>query len=266
MNVIYFGLAAIALYITVAVQTSEIARSSTSGPTLRSPTGLLALLAVGAHAFVLYPTTVTGAGINLGIFNAASLVAWIVAVVVILSTWRRPLHSLGMVILPFAALILGLSLVFSHERLLPTASPGIAMHVALSVLAYSLFSIAALQAVYLAFAEHRLKSHEPLLGFLPPLTTMEQLMFELTGVAFLMLSAGLAIGGFYIEDVRGQHLTHKIFFSALAWVVFAVLLVGRHYWQWRGRRAVKYVIAGFVLLAIGFFGSKIALELILHRA
>ena len=94
MNVIYFGLAAIALYITVAVQTSEIARSSTGGPTLKSPTGILALLAVAAHAFVLYPTTVTGAGINLGIFNAASLVAWIVAVVVILSTWRRPLHSL----------------------------------------------------------------------------------------------------------------------------------------------------------------------------
>ena len=53
----------------------------------------------------------------------------------------------------------------------------------------------------------------------------------------------------------------------LLWTVaVAVLLVGRYHWQWRGRRAVKYVIAGFVLLAIGFFGSKIALELILHRA
>ena len=265
MNVIFFGLAAIALYITVAVQTSEIARTSTSGFTLKSPAGALALLAVTAHAMVLYPATITGAGINLGIFNAASLVAWIIALVVILTALRRPAHSLSVVILPFAALILGVSLIFSRERLLPAGSPGIAMHIALSLLAYSLFAIAALQAAYLAFAEHRLKRHAPVLRFLPPLPAMEQLLFQLTGVAFALLSAGLIIGGLYIEDVREQHLAHKIFFSLLAWLIFAVLLIGRYHWQWRGRRAVKYVIAGFVFLAVGFFGSKIALELILQR-
>ena len=265
MNVIFFGLVAIALYITVAVQTSEIARTSTSGFTLKSPTGVLALLAVMAHAMVLYPATITGAGINLGIFNAASLVAWIIALIVILATLRRPAHSLSVVILPFAALVLGVSLIFSRERLLPAGSTGIAMHIALSLLAYSLFAIAALQAAYLAFAEHRLKRHVPVLRFLPPLPAMEQLLFQLTGLAFALLSAGLIIGGLYIEDVREQHLAHKIFFSVLAWLIFAVLLVGRYHWRWRGRRAVKYVIAGFVFLALGFFGSKIALELILQR-
>lgn len=265
MNVIFFGLVAIALYITVAVQTSEIARTSTSGFTLKSPTRVLALLAVTAHAMVLYPATITGAGINLGIFNAASLVAWIIALVVILTTIRRPAHSLSVVILPFAALILGVSLIFSRERLLPAGPPGIAMHIALSLLAYSLFAIAALQAVYLAFAEHRLKRHAPVLRFLPPLPVMEQLLFQLTGLAFALLSAGLIIGGLYIEDIGEQHLAHKIFFSILAWLIFAVLLIGRYHWQWRGRRAVKYVIAGFVFLAVGFFGSKIALELILQR-
>jgi ABC-type uncharacterized transport system permease subunit len=265
MKVIFFGLAAIALYITVAVQTSEIARTSTSGYTLKSPTGILALLAVTAHGLVLYPATVTGAGINLGIFNVASLVAWIIALTVILATLRWPAHSLSVVILPFAAVILGVSLIFSHEHLLPASSPGIAIHIALSLLAYSLFAIAALQAIYLAFAEHRLKQHAPVLRFLPPLPTMVQLLFQLTGVAFLLLSAGLIIGGLYIEDVSAQHLAHKIFFSILAWLTFAVLLIGRYHWRWRGRRAVKYVIAGFAFLAVGFFGSKIALELILHR-
>jgi ABC-type uncharacterized transport system permease subunit len=266
MNVIYFGLAAIALYLTVAVLTSEIARASTGVLTLKPTTGMLALLALAAHALSLYPTTVTDVGINLGIFNAASLVAWIIALVVILATWRRPLSSLSVVMLPFAALVVGLSLVFSHQRLLPAASPGIALHVALSLLAYSLFAIAALQALFLAFAENRLKSHEPVFGFLPPLPIMEHLLFQLTGIAFVLLSAGLATGALYIEDIHAQHLAHKIYFSIIAWLTFGLLLVGRHHWHWRGRRAVKFVIAGFVLLAIGFFGSKIALELILERA
>lgn len=144
-------------------------------------------------------------------------------------------------------------------------NPGIAIHITLSLLAYSLFAIAALQALYLAFAEHRLKRHTPVLGFLPPLPEMERIMFQLTGIAFLLLSAGLIVGGHYIENVYEQHLAHKIFFSAGAWLVFATLLLGRHYWQWHGHRACKYVLTGFLLLALGFFGSKIALELILER-
>lgn len=266
MDVIFFGLAAIALYLTVAVQTSEIARASSSSYALKPITALLALLALAAHALTLYPMVVTAAGINLGIFSAASLVAWLIAAIAIVTTMRRPVASLSVVILPVAALVVGISLVFSHKHVVQPGSAGIALHIALSLIAYSLFAIAALQAGYIVFAAHRLKSHAPVMRFLPPLPTMEQLLFQLTGVAFVLLSSGLVVGSFYIEDVRGQHLAHKIVFSVLAWLVFAVLLTGRHYWHWRGRRAAKYVIAGFVLLALGFFGSKVALELILHRA
>ena len=65
---------------------------------------------------------------------------------------------------------------------------------------------------------------------------------------------------------RAQHLAHKIFFSVLAWLAFALLLIGRYHWHWRGRRAVRFLVAGFGLLAVGFFGSKIVLELVLHSA
>lgn len=266
MNITAFGLAAIVLYVLAAMRTSGIARHGAAGLTGRSPAFAIAALALAAHAVVLYPSTITGGGINLGLFNAASLVAWIIALVIVMLIPRRPLPSLCVVILPFAAAVLGVSLVFTQENVVTADAPaGIALHIAMSLIAYSLFAIAALQAIYLAFAERRLKQHEPVLRFLPPLPTMESLMFELTAIAFALLSVGLAIGGFYIEDVRGQHLSHKIFFSLLAWCVFAVLLAGRRLRHWRGRRAARYVIAGFALLAIGFFGSKIALELVLDR-
>ena len=133
------------------------------------------------------------------------------------------------------------------------------------MIAYSLFAIAALQAIYLSFAARRLKSHVPVLRFLPPLAIMEQLMFQLTGIAFVLLSIGLLVGVPYIHDVHAQHLGHKIVFSALAWLTFAVLLIGRYQWHWRGRRAVRFLLTGFVLLALGFFGSKFVLELVLHK-
>jgi len=266
MNATIFGLAAIALYLTAAAQMSHLARAPSAHPAMQPRTGLLALGALLAHGAALYPMIVTAGGLNLGIFSAASLVAWLVAGIAVVATARRSAASLTVVILPFAAAMLAVSLVFSHRHLVNPQSPGLALHIALSLVAYSLFAIAALQAAYLAFAEHRLKQHTPVLGFLPPLPTMEQLLFQLTSVAFVLLSVGLIIGCLYIEDVSSQHLAHKIFFSLLAWVIFAILLVGRYHWHWRGRRAVKYVIAGFVMLALGFFGSKLVLELILHRA
>lgn len=266
MNAFIFGLVAIALYLAAAVKSSEIARASATSVAPRPGAALVAFAAIGAHAAALYPMMVTGAGINLGIFSAASLVAWIIATIAILATLRAPVASLVVVILPFTAVIVGVSLLFSDQRLLSDLPAGLALHIGLSLIAYSLFAIATLQAFYLLFAARRLKAHAPVLRFLPPLAVMEQLMFQLTGIAFVLLSLGLAIGMHYIEDVRAQHLAHKIFFSVLAWLAFALLLVGRYHWHWRGRRAVRFLVAGFGLLAVGFFGSKIVLELVLHSA
>ena len=265
MNIVLFGLIAIVLYVAVAIRSSLGGAAGTGAHTLRSVTGALALLGLAAHAVTLYPLTLTSQGLNLGIFSAASLVAWLIALITVLATVRRPLASLAVVILPLAAVVVGLSLLFSRPHIMAETTPGVALHIALSLIAYSLFAIAAVQALYYAFAERRLRAHHPVMSFLPPLAVMEAAMFQLTALAFVLLSLGLAIGAFHIEDIRGQHLAHKIVFSLLAWLVFAVLLVGRYWRRWRGRHAVKYVLAGFLLLALGFFGSKIALELVLDR-
>ncbi len=266
MHTMVPGVAAIALYLFVAIQSSR--RIALTGGTVsfRTMTGGLALLALVGHAVTLYPMTVTNSGINLGIFSAASLVAWLIAGLTVVATSRRALASLLVVIFPFAAIALGTSLLFSHPHVLPRYSTGTALHVGLSLVAYAMFAVAALLGLYLAFAERRLKSHHPVMRFLPPLSDMEQTMFQLTAIAFLTLSSGLLLGFISIDDISGQHLAHKIVFSILAWITFAVLLAGRHLWHWRGRRAVHLVLGGFVLLALGFFGSKVALELILERA
>lgn len=62
-----------------------------------------------------------------------------------------------------------------------------------------------------------------------------------------------------------QHLVHKTVLSTLAWLMFGGLLIGRLRYGWRGKTAIVWTLSGFAVLILAYFGSKIVLELILHR-
>lgn len=62
-----------------------------------------------------------------------------------------------------------------------------------------------------------------------------------------------------------QHLVHKTVLGIIAWLVFAVLLWGRWRFGWRGRTAIRWTLSGAVTLMLAYFGSKLVLELLLHR-
>ena len=241
--------------------------AAVSFATARRSLGLVATLAaLLGHAVFLWPLIATAHGVNFGIVNAASIVGWCIASIVLALNWQRPLESLAAVILPITGLALGLDLWLPSPSLAEHHLPlGMYLHIALAIIAYSLFAIAATQALLLMFATRQLRHHHPVMTFLPPLPTMEAVMFQLTAFAFGLLCASLVLGFAFVEDIRAQHLAHKIVFSALAWLVFATLVFGRWRWNWRGRQGVKYVLSGFALLALAFFGTKFVLELILHR-
>ncbi|MGQ0656846.1 MAG: cytochrome C assembly family protein [Chromatiales bacterium] len=262
------SLATVTLYLLAA---RGIAYVLLRGPPSSPPRRLQpALIVAGAllHAILLYSNLLTSQGMNFGVFNAASLVGWIVIVILLGASAFRQVYPLMAFLLPMAALAIGLELAFSPQRILPGRTPlGIELHIALSLLAYSVLTIAALQAVLVAVADYQLRHRRPVkvMQALPPLATMETLLFQLIRVGLFLLSLGLVIGFLSVENLFAQHLVHKTVLSLSAWLVFAFLLWGRHYRGWRGRIAVRYTLSGFVLLALGFFGSEIVLQLILHR-
>jgi ABC-type uncharacterized transport system permease subunit len=100
---------------------------------------------------------------------------------------------------------------------------------------------------------------------MPPLQTMEALLFQIIAVGELLLSVALLSGFVYLEDIFAQHLMHKTVLSIFAWLVFAVLLWGRWRLGWRGKLAIRWTLAGFVALMLAYFGSKFVLELVLQR-
>jgi len=138
-------------------------------------------------------------------------------------------------------------------------------HILLSVLAHSLLAIATLQALLLSYQYKKLKTRHPkgLIGILPPLQTMETLMFELVWAGFALLTLSILSGLIYLDNIFAQHLAHKTVFSILAWFIYATLLWGRHSIGWRGIIAIRWMLVGFAALMLAYFGSKIVLEVIL---
>lgn len=230
---------------------------------------LLAAVAASIHALTLYVNIFAASGgLNFGFFNAVSMMTWLVASLLLLAAVTKPVESLGAVILPSAGIALVLDQVFPTSHILLAAdAANLRYHIIISILAYSTLSIAALQAILLAIQNRYLRAKHPggyIRGF-PPLETMESLLFQMIGVGFAFLTLSLLTGLPQIDDMFAQHQAHKTILSIIAWLFFAVLLWGRWRFGWRGRTAVRWVHAGFVVLILAYFGVKLVKELLLGR-
>jgi ABC-type uncharacterized transport system permease subunit len=269
MYSIVLGGSAMVLYVlTGSLLGVRLSRAGSGRPWGKG--GLLAIGWSGAllHAVILIPALLNPQGINLGFFNALSLTGWLIAVVMLLAALWRPVETLGIMLLPFSALTVLLGLWFPSERIVGDSTQWpLEVHILISILAYSILTLAAVQAVLLAIQDRRLRNRQPG-GFvrgIPPLMTMESLLFQMIGIGFALLSLALLSGWFFLEDIFAQHLVHKTVLSLVAWAVFGILLWGRWRFGWRGRKAIGWTLGGFGTLALAYFGSKLVLELVLQR-
>lgn len=226
--------------------------------------------AVLLHAALLYTGLIQPQGLNLGLTQTVSLVAWAVAALFLAAALGRPIESLGMIVMPFAGLMLALEWLWpGQQRIAFLNSPLESAHIVVSLLAYSLLSIAVLQSLMLMLQERCLRAHQAggFLRALPPLETMESLMFQMIAVGFGLLTLTVVSGVFFSEAVFGKPLrfTHHVVLSLIAWAVFAMLVIGHWRYGWRGRTALRWTLTGFTLLVLGYFGSKFVLEVLLRR-
>lgn len=225
-------------------------------------------VAVTLHAAILSQGIITDTGLNLAFFHALSLLAWVVSVLLLVSAFGKPVENLGILLLPVTAVALAISWRVPSVHLLPQhASMELGIHVLLSVLAYGVLTLASMQAILLAIQDRQLHKHHPggFVRALPPLQSMETLLFQLIALGFVLLTLALTSGFVYLENLFAQHLVHKTVLSIIAWVVFAVLLWGRYRHGWRGRKALRWTLGGFLILMLAYLGSKAVLELVLHR-
>jgi ABC-type uncharacterized transport system permease subunit len=260
------ALVATLLYLIATVHIARRIRAGRAGErAFFLGAGTLAVLLHGAH--VLDTLTVEG-GIALGLLNAASLVGLLIAVVAILTSLVRPVAAVSAGAFPLAATLLLLSMLFADHYTPRRFGSGVGVHIVLSLLAYAVLAMATVHAGLLAVQNRMFRDHRigGLLRALPPIQTMEAILFELVATGFVLLSLAILAGLLYVDDFFAQHLIHKTILTIAGWVALAVLLTGHRLAGWRGRTAVRWTVAAFVLLVVAFFGSKFVLEMVLGRS
>jgi ABC-type uncharacterized transport system permease subunit len=229
---------------------------------------IIGLFAVMLHAITLYNNLLIPEGLNLGFFNAMSLIAWLMALLLLLAAFTNPVESLGVFLLPMTGIAVCLELIFPGQHtLIASEALELKLHILMSILAYSLFGLAAIHALLLAVQDNHLRNKRPggFIRALPPLQTMENLLFQMIALGLGMLTLSLVTGSLYLDNMFEQRLAHKTILSMTAWVVFATLLWGRWKFGWRGKKAIRWTLSGFFVLMLAYMGSKWVAEIILGR-
>jgi ABC-type uncharacterized transport system permease subunit len=267
MHTILIGTLAIFLYLIAAIMLGIRLRNRNTNPASKWRGLVAAFVAVLLHGSMLLKYVFTDEGLKLGLYNSISLVTWLISLIVILTAIKRPTENLGIIAFPGTALAIAMESTFTAGQITETLNSPIEFHIMTSIAAYSLLSIAAVQAILLTIQDRHLRNKRPggFIRALPPLQTMEDLLFQMIGFGFVLQSLSLISGFVFLENMFAQHLVHKTVLSLIAWCVFATLLWGRWKFGWRGKTAIRWTLSGFGLLALAYIGSKAVLEVILHQ-
>jgi ABC-type uncharacterized transport system permease subunit len=222
------------------------------------------------HAMLLYQVLFGAPELRFGFGLALSIILWLAVLIYWLERNFLNLEGMQPVLLAAAAICSFLPLPFPG-LLSPayTHSLEFRLHLALGMLAYSLFTIAALQAFLMTLLESRLRGRAVAgpLASLSPLLTMESVLFKLIAMGFFLLTLTLVTGAIFSETIFQQAMkfSHKTLFAIISWLIFAALLAGRHFYGWRGRKALRWTLSGFSALLLAYVGRRFVLEVILSR-
>ncbi|MGB4063608.1 MAG: cytochrome c biogenesis protein CcsA [Azonexus sp.] len=227
-------------------------------------------VALVIHATGLYDALFAEVGMRFSFSFALSLMMWLAVLIYWLESFMARMEGMQPMVLPLAALCTVLPAFFPNVHLVAHASAtGFKLHFLAAMLAYSLLTLSALHAIFMGFTENALhkRSLTRSLSSLPPLLTMEKLLFRMLLVGFILLTLTVGSGVLFSEALFGKPLTvdHKTLFAFASWGIFATLLVGRHAWGWRGKRALRWTLTGFALLILAYVGSRFVAEVILGR-
>jgi len=258
------GYAGLAIFLWRAALTPAAARPRASW----AHAALFVPLAL--HAVLLARAAFADGGLYLGVGNALSVIIWLTVLIYWTGSFFYRLEGLQVLVVPTAAALSLLPLAFPPGRpLTDTHLAAFKAHLVISLLAYSLFTIASLHVLMMAIMERRLhRGNLPqFMQSLPPLLTMERLLFQIIFAGFVLLTLTLGSGILFSEELFGKPMrfTPKTVFGILSWIIFGALLAGRALYGWRGRVAMRWTLAGFLSLFLAYIGTKFVLEVLLQR-
>jgi ABC-type uncharacterized transport system permease subunit len=230
------------------------------------------LIGIGLLAhFTILKTSISFNPINLGFSNALIATSFFSILIFWILNFNKNFNYLQpFLLIPSAFLLIIHPLFLSNHFLTTDLSPLFMTHIAIALLAYSLFTFSAYVAIFILIFEkklHQKKKIDMILSGFQPLIEMENFLFNINKFGFILLTITLISGILFSEQLFGTPLqfNHKTVFSILAWLIYGLLLVGKRLYGWRGRNSIYISLTAFVFLLLSYLGSKFVLEIILHR-
>jgi ABC-type uncharacterized transport system permease subunit len=235
-------------------------------PRLEPLAWVVILVAILGHSDAIMRMIRIHGAFSIGLLEAMSLLGWTLAVLACLVSIDKQNRVLGCIL--FLSAAVGASMTGAGRNFAEgTAGWELTAHILLSMAAAALLFAAAVTAVLLIILDRRLRTRRisALPSTLPPLDTLEKVMFRLIATGFGFLTLALFTGFVFVTNLFTQNLVQKTVLSLIAWLLFGVLLIGRWRFGWRGRSAVQWTLSGFAVLAVAYFGVKFVLEYLYGR-
>jgi ABC-type uncharacterized transport system permease subunit len=261
------GFLAILLYLVAAAAAIQAARRESARTAFHEPAFYFAAAALAAHAAWLAAVLEPVEGYSLGLADSASLMGLAVGAGGVLAVCAKRFRAVAAVCLGLAALLAAGTGSLPAPQEIATAGWPLAVHVVLAMGAAGMFAIGAVLVTLLSLQDSALRAGRTggWLATLPPVESLEHALFSVISIGTAALTVAILLGLLFVTNLFAQHLVHKTVLALAAWAIFACLLFGRWRFGWRGRKAARYTIAGFVVLAFAYFGSKFVLEILLGR-
>ena len=236
------------------------------------------LLALMVHGIQLHDSVFAAKGFVFGFAQDLSLIAWVGLAFYWFQSWFLPISSLRWLAVLFALVCSLLPSLFPGALISPKAvsDPWFKGHFIVATISVGLLSLAAMHAMLMSVQDRALHRQLAIvpdsrvahwLEDLPPLMTMESLLFNLLYVGFALLSLTVFSGLLFSQTLFGKPLVfdHKTIFALVSWFLFAGLLLARWRVGLRGRAAIRWVLSAYSALLLAYVGSRFVLEVILQR-
>ncbi len=223
----------------------------------RAATALLALGLVLHYFVLLERSRALHAVPYQDLYGAISLFGWLLALTYLgLEVFHRQ-RSVGAFVLPFVLALL-LAATLAHPSVPPVPPPVrgsvFALHVTLSILAYSAFALSfVLSLMYLA-EERLLRSHKmgTIVWRFPALELLERMSRSSVLVGLVAILVGMSLGFVSVDRLTGRVWRYdpKYLVTLLVVLLYAAYLLLGRTTKWRGARASKLCVFNFTIVLL----------------
>lgn len=186
--------------------------------------------------------------------------SWVMVLTYLFVEFRYKIPSLGSFVMPLALLSI------TYSQLIPGKGTPLSplvqnvwflIHVVFAFLGIAAFALTFGVGIMYIIQDGQLKSRRPG-GFyyrLPSLEILDNLGYKALAWGFPLLTTGMLAGSIWAQSAKGSFWGWdplKSWPLLIGWIIYGILFIGRIKGWWRGRKAARWSILGFVAVALSY--------------